>query len=1404
MIDNQTNLKKLRNMRKITLSILVLLLTMVSQGAWADMNINSAEDWNTFANNVSNGTTYSGQTVKLYADISVSTIVGTADKPFKGTFDGQGHTLTVNITVESDNADTPAAPFAALSLATIKNLNVTGSITTNGRHPAGIASFVTEANLTPTTITYCKSSVAITSSYAGDVEAGGLVGQVNDGSRITMNNCAFTGSINYSNATGYRGGGLVGWGESLAVVNLNTCFFAPTSVSFEKDSGNEFKMFANGLAEGWACSITIEDCYFNGVADDNSKITAQGGTQIPTAINDNSDWENFGTFVSNGFDYHGQTVTLNSNVSTVTKVVGTKDKPFAGTFDGGGHTLTVNINVTGDNEFAPAAPFAAIGATIKNLSVAGSITTIGMRPASIASIVSDDSEIINCKSSVNITSSYGGSIEAGGFVGRVNENKSLTMSGCAFTGSIHFTNEYGSEGGGMVGYLRSYATANITNCLFAPTSVSFARDNYVGLFGTFVGNAVFGESRLVNCFYNSVANIEAITKEGTHMCSISAGSGMTSLTISGESTEYNVSGITGYKVGIKYNGVYYAGIEYEVPLTLSHSDPPSGKFFDQYKVAGGGSLLEQNETTAVLSMTDANQTIIAQYVSAEDVEGPWTLQGMKTHVCPNDGSSTSVSFNNMNNNTWNGTITPWKDGDGVGYTFEGSSPAWSTMGIFSTYTYAYATVPYSSLKLTWTYQLRSKTTEHHSTTCLYARQGEYSDITDMEVDFTNYYKSQLGFMYLLDHFTNRKNNGKIEKGSEKTTVIEFDNLNGNETKPAVCHLLLAHVFASGDDPSTGLKEWGSFKNISYSFSTTYRMIVSFNANGGEGSMSVQNIDGSKKLSPNCFYRAGYNFAGWATSPNGEKVYNDGEEVTVTSENKGPVTLYAIWTPGESPSVSREVGPWTLMEWRAMLCDIAANTTMAFNRMNNWCWGTLTALNDQNCIGFAVTGNSPDNKKNAVFSLYGMTQSVPAYAKCRTTWGYQIGSRNTRHYSRVQLFENPDLESLKSMDVDFEVNGGSGYYPNHRLAYLYNNSFANQPVYTPAGTCDIEFDNLDGSSETNVSTYLMLTHESSSVSGQSSLNECGLLKHLSRADNWTYRKIVSFDANGGGGTMNNQVIDNSGTLTANTFTREGYTFAGWATAPNGAVVYTDGQEVTATSGDKGPVALYAVWTPIAYTLSYELNGGAATNPATYTTTETLTLNAPTKADNTFIGWTGANGTVPQTSVAIIKGSTGEKTFTAHWMSNTVTGTVALINAIGEVTYPTSGTAITAARTAYDALSEADKALVANYGTLTAAEQTYDAARDAAGSKTIRFVSKDDATITEQSVGLNLEAPVIPGFTFDHWQVVEKNISADQTIRLQAVYTSNAPNNAPKVYTNPANPAQKLVRQGDVYILQDKEN
>ena len=61
------------------------------------------------------------------------------------------------------------------------------------------------------------------------------------------------------------------------------------------------------------------------------------------------------------------------------------------------------------------------------------------------------------------------------------------------------------------------------------------------------------------------------------------------------------------------------------------------------------------------------------------------------------------------------------------------------------------------------------------------------------------------------------------------------------------------------------------------------------------------------------------------------------------------------------------------------------------------------------------------------------------------------------------------------------------------------------------------------------------------------------------------------------------------------------------------------------------------------------------------------------------------------------------------------------------------------------------------------------------------------------------PYIAGFTFEGWQVLPGMLS--EGIRLRAVYTSNTPTQAPEVYINPANPTQKLIRNGNVYILRD---
>ena len=75
---------------------------------------------------------------------------------------------------------------------------------------------------------------------------------------------------------------------------------------------------------------------------------------------------------------------------------------------------------------------------------------------------------------------------------------------------------------------------------------------------------------------------------------------------------------------------------------------------------------------------------------------------------------------------------------------------------------------------------------------------------------------------------------------------------------------------------------------------------------------------------------------------------------------------------------------------------------------------------------------------------------------------------------------------------------------------------------------------------------------------------------------------------------------------------------------------------------------AGFTPITYNLTYTLNGGTATNPATYTIeTTTFTLNNPTKAGYDFAGWKLNGVGEAMMTVTITQGSTGNLAYTATW-------------------------------------------------------------------------------------------------------------------------------------------------------------
>ena len=97
-----------------------------------------------------------------------------------------------------------------------------------------------------------------------------------------------------------------------------------------------------------------------------------------------------------------------------------------------------------------------------------------------------------------------------------------------------------------------------------------------------------------------------------------------------------------------------------------------------------------------------------------------------------------------------------------------------------------------------------------------------------------------------------------------------------------------------------------------------------------------------------------------------------------------------------------------------------------------------------------------------------------------------------------------------------------------------------------------------------------------------------------------------------------------------FTREGYSFAGWATNDNGSVVYSDGQFVSnLTTTASAVVRLYATWMPNAYKVAFDENGGTGEmgdEDFVFDEEKALASNAFNRDGYTFAGWaTSSNGT-----------------------------------------------------------------------------------------------------------------------------------------------------------------------------------
>ena len=630
-------------------------------------SIASKADWDAFCETVNYGYDYSGQTVTMTADIGsanspVTTMCGvytneSDTKPFSGTFDGQGHTLTINLT----NQSRFAAPFKCVDGAVIEDLHVEGTIdgtgNSDGKLLAGLVGFSDGFN----TIRGCRSSATITTNFGADAALAGLVAGY-DGGTLTVEDCVFDGTLG-GGTSNTQCSGMVGYryGGSCLVKNS---VFAPTSLNVSTaNDGNTIACQSNNA------NITIENSYYNtllGNAQGKQIHTITGESDVTVALDGNpteysasqitaysmayvenqglrykgtiiagdddrvyidldytgngyffeyaangtpiyrpyllvipdtdvtisatvrhineiasvDDWNAFCVAVNKGYNYSGETVTMSADITTaVTTKAGTfAGTTFCGTFDGQGHTLTVNLpSISHEGN----APFMYIeGATIQNLVVNGTVTAgsgnVNRHAAGLVGYAWNGTNTIrNCQVNTNVNSS---SDYAGGIIGH-GKDSNLIMEGCVYTGQITATGS--NPVGGLIGWSDNLSALTITDCLFAGTysnSDDDAKFHPIGC--TQYPNLPSDPITIANTYYTFDPTTDMdgtehslvynLSNKGKHAYCITAVSPAT-VANAGTATEYSYSGITGYGTGIKYNNVLYAGDGDNVSLTLGGS-----------------------------------------------------------------------------------------------------------------------------------------------------------------------------------------------------------------------------------------------------------------------------------------------------------------------------------------------------------------------------------------------------------------------------------------------------------------------------------------------------------------------------------------------------------------------------------------------------------------------------------------------------------------------------------------------------------------------------------------------------------------------------------------------------------------------------------------------------------------
>ena len=435
--------------------------------------------------------------------------------------------------------------------------------------------------------------------------------------------------------------------------------------------------------------------------------------------------------------------------------------------------------------------------------------------------------------------------------------------------------------------------------------------------------------------------------------------------------------------------------------------------------------------------------------------------------------------------------------------------------------------------------------------------------------------------------------------------------------------------------------------------------IAFNKNAPSGetiSGTMNNLSmtygTAKNLTANAYTAANFTFLSWNSQANGSGTsYSNGQSVNNLATS-GTVNLFAQWgrntytlqcyKNGGTGAVGDSSAPNPRICQSGVACAIPKGKySKSYYTQDGW--------------ATSATGNK----------VYDIDGTYPAVTKSSgdkvNLYAHYTPDNVEIRYSNNGLGDSWTKTKCESNSSGATFNSSSN---TCRKTRTYDGSIGTLPKPTRSNYTWVGWYTEPGGGGSRVKSDTIIDDDLTTINKEGNKYYI-VIYPLYKQDNPTVdqKYSVVFNKNGGTGTMSKQVISRgvSTKLTANAFTRTGYTFKNWNTNKNGSgTSYSNKQSVTNLAAGGESITLYAQWTANKYTVTYNGNGGTWNGQSTWSDTATygedyyIWPNFFTKSNNTFIGWKGNDGLWWSEGTYWTWSYTYDITITAQWEYSSSSG------------------------------------------------------------------------------------------------------------------------------------------------------